>query len=82
MSTNYNNNINPKLCSYGCNTRIYWDTAQNAYFEVFSQKRHICPNRVNKSSGTTPTLGTDGIIPPSNSPKPHYYNTYARKRTP
>jgi hypothetical protein len=37
-------NINPKPCNYGCNTRIYWDVNQNAYFEVFSQKRHICPN--------------------------------------
>jgi len=34
-------NINPKPCNYGCNTRIYWDVNQNAYFEVFSQKRHI-----------------------------------------
>ncbi|HEY6658054.1 MAG TPA: hypothetical protein VIZ62_05960 [Nitrososphaeraceae archaeon] len=46
------------------------------------KKKHICPNRGDKSSGTTPTLGTDGITPPSNSPKPHYYNPYARKRTP
>jgi hypothetical protein len=50
--------------------------------EVFTKKKHICPNRGNKSSGTTPTLGTDGITPPSNSPKPHYYKHYARKRTP
>jgi hypothetical protein len=46
-----------------------------------TKKKHICPNRGNKSLGTTPTLGTDGITPPSNSPKPHYYNPYARKRT-
>ena len=46
------------------------------------KKKHICPNRGNKSSGTAPTLGTDGITPPTNSPKPHYYNPYARKRTP
>jgi hypothetical protein len=26
-------NINPKPCNYGCNTRIYWDVNQNAYFE-------------------------------------------------
>jgi hypothetical protein len=42
-------NINPKPCNYGCNTRIYWDVNQNAYFEIFSQKRHICPNIPNNN---------------------------------
>ena len=42
-------NINPKPCNYGCNTRIYWDVNQNAYFEVFSEKRHICPNIPNNN---------------------------------
>ncbi len=39
------NTINPKPCNYGCNTRIYWNASENAYFEVFSENRHQCPNR-------------------------------------
>ena len=58
MSSSSNTNIiNPKPCNYGCNTRIYWNTSENAYFEVFSGNRHQCPNRSNykKSSSTTET---------------------------
>ena len=36
------NIINPKACNYGCGTRIFWDTSQNAYLEVFTKKKHIC----------------------------------------
>jgi hypothetical protein len=57
MSIQNQNNIIPKDCSYGCSTRIYWNTSENAYFEVFSKKKHICPNRVNKSVTNTPTNG-------------------------
>ena len=32
------NPINPKSCIYNCGTRIYWNTLENAYFEVFSGK--------------------------------------------
>jgi hypothetical protein len=39
--------INPIPCIYDCNTRIYWDTSENAYLEVFTKKKHICPNRSN-----------------------------------
>jgi hypothetical protein len=46
------------------------------------KKKHICPNRGNKFSGTTPTIGTDGITPPSTAQKPRYFNPYAKKRTP
>ena len=81
-SNNNNQNINPRPCVYNCGIQIYWNSSVNEYWEVFTKKKHICPNKGNKSSGTTPTLGTDGITPPSNSPKPHYYNFYARKRTP
>ena len=38
-------NIVPKACSYGYNTKIYWNISENAYFEVFSGNRHQCPNR-------------------------------------
>ena len=34
-------NINPKSCSYGCNTHIYWNVSENAYFEVFTRKKHM-----------------------------------------
>src|SRR5688500_14777061 len=78
-SNNNNQNIDPKSCVYGCGIQIYWNSSVNEYWEVFTKKKHICPNRGNKSSGTTPILGTDGITPPSNSPKPHYYNLYVRK---
>ena len=50
--SNTSTNINPKDCSYGCLTRIYWNTSENAYFEVFSKKKHVCPNRSNKTTTT------------------------------
>ena len=63
--SNQQNNIIPKDCSYGCSTRIYWNTAENAYFEVFNQKKHVCPNRTNNSNASK--LSTT-------IPKPNYYN--------
>ncbi len=71
MSSNQNN-IYPKACNYGCNTQIYWNSSVNEYWEVFTKKKHICPNRGKKSSGTTTTI-TAGITPPSTAPKPTYY---------
>jgi len=47
--------INPKPCNYGCNTRIYWNASENAYWEVFSNKKHACPNRSNKTTISTST---------------------------
>lgn len=44
-------NIIAKVCSYGCNTRIYWNTSESAYFEIFSKQKLICKNRsANKPS--------------------------------
>jgi len=43
-NTNQNNIINPKTCIYNCNTRIYWNNEENAYFEVSPTKKHVCPN--------------------------------------
>jgi hypothetical protein len=66
MSSSSNTNIiNPKPCNYGCNTRIYWNTSENAYFEVFSGNRHQCPNRQQqgKKSNTVTQMTT----------KPNYY---------
>ena len=65
------NNIYPKSCTYGCNTQIYWNTSVNEYWEVFTQKKHICPNRVNKSSVTSSnTSATIAGV----STKPTYYS--------
>ena len=58
------NVINPKPCNYNCGTRIYWNTATSEYWEVFTKKKHICPNRVNKPTSNTST----GV-----SSKPTYY---------
>ena len=76
-STNTNQNIIPKDCSYGCSTRIYWDTNQNAYLEVFTKKKHICPNRVNKSV-TTNTAATTTTKPTYYSKKP--WNTQPKPK--
>jgi hypothetical protein len=59
------NNIYPKPCVYNCNTQIYWNTAENAYFEVFTKKKHICPNRSSQQSKPTTTAAAT---------KPTYYN--------
>lgn len=83
-NNNQNKNINPRLCVYGCGIQIYWNSSVNEYWEVFTKKKHICPNKGNKSSETMTTTTTKdgGITPPSTAQKPHYYNPYAKKRTP
>jgi hypothetical protein len=75
------NNIIPKDCSYGCNTRIYWNTAENAYFEVFTKTKHICPNRVNNNAsrlaaGTTTSKPTYYKKPWNTQPKPKMSNSF------
>ena len=42
------NNIYPKPCVYNCNTQIYWNVAKNEYWEVFTKKKHVCPNTLQK----------------------------------
>jgi hypothetical protein len=69
-STNSNNttnqqNIIPKDCAYKCGVRIYWNTSENAYFEVFTKQRHKCPNRSNNTKSLTQTT--------PNTTKPYYY---------
>ena len=44
MSSNQQN-IVPKDFSYQCGTRIFWNTAENTYCEVFTKQKHICKNR-------------------------------------
>ena len=85
MASNNIQNITPRPCVYNCGIQIYWNSSVNEYWEVFTKKKHICTNRGNKSSGTTTTTTTaegGGITPPSDSPKPRYYNPSAKKRTP
>jgi hypothetical protein len=65
------NTINPNPCNYGCGTRIYWNTLENAYFETFSKKRHSCPNR---SKSVTQTTTTNMMT----SNKPTYHNNYKK----
>jgi hypothetical protein len=66
--SNFNNNtiINPKPCNYNCGTRIYWDTSENAYLEVFTKKKHQCPNRSKSAVTQTSTTSANN--------KPNYYN--------
>jgi hypothetical protein len=82
-SNNNHQNINTGPCVYGCGIQIYWNTSVNEYWEVFTKKKHICPNRGKKSSGTiNTTTAADGITLPSTAQKPRYYNPSAKKRTP
>ena len=68
-------NIVPQDCSYGCNTRIYWNTSTSEYWEVFSKKKHVCPNRVNKSSQVTANTSNNVAVGATTSnTKPAYYS--------
>jgi hypothetical protein len=51
--SNTNQNIIPKDCVYQCGVRIYWNTQENAYFEVFTKKKHVCPNRSANSNNSS-----------------------------
>ena len=76
-TSNQNQNIYPKPCVYNCNTQIYWNTSENAYLEVFTKKKHICPNRSNGKSVTTQTTTNYAAIE-----KPNYYNKFAKQPKP
>src|SRR5687767_10963034 len=72
------NTINPKPCNYGCNTRIFWNTSENAYFEVFAKKKHICPNRSNGKSNNVAQSTTNAVVS-----KPNYcYNKFIKQPKP
>jgi len=64
--------INPKPCNYNCGTRIFWNTSENAYFEVFSKKKHICPNMSNGNNKPVTQTTT----------KPNYYNKFTKQPKP
>ena len=59
--------ISPKSCSYGCGVEIYWNTEVNAYYELYSKKKHICPNIATYNK-------EPAIIPPTTVAKPIYHN--------
>ena len=69
-------NINPKPCVYNCGVQIFWNTATNEYWEVFTKKKHICPNRVNKPSSLPNTNSNNvaGIATTTSNTKPKYYS--------
>ena len=82
-TSNQNNNIYPRPCVYNWGVQIYWNSSISEYWEVFTKKKHICPNRSIKSSGIKSTTAKGGgITPPLDSPKPRYYNPSTKKRTP
>ena len=55
-----NQNIYPKPCVYNCGVQIYWNIVTNEYWEVFTKKKHICPNRVNNKPVTANTTAVVG----------------------
>ncbi len=70
-TSNQNHNIYSKPCVYNCGIQIFWNTATNEYWEVFTKKKHICPNRVNKpvSVNTANSIATT-----TSNTKPTYYS--------
>jgi hypothetical protein len=68
-----NQNIYPKPCVYNCGVQIYWNTVTSEYWEVFTKKKHICPNRVNNKPVTANTTAVVGSTT-ATSTKPTYYS--------
>jgi hypothetical protein len=83
MSSANHNIFNPKPCNYNCGTRIYWNTSENAYYEVFSGNRHQCPNRHQqqgkKSNNTVTQMTTTN--PNYYSNKKSYYATQQKQQS-
>ncbi len=71
MSSSNVTNVNPKDCIYGCNIKIYWNNLISEYWEVFTKKKHICPNRSGNNNKSVV------VAPPTNNtstPRPTYQN--------
>ena len=71
--------IDPKDCVYGCKTRIYWNTLTREYWEVFTKKRHMCPNRSsknNKSVASALPTNNNAISKPTKYYNSNYKNNY------
>jgi hypothetical protein len=75
MASNNNQNIYPKPCVYNCGVQIYWNTVTSEYWEVFTKKKHICPNRVNNKP-VTANNNTSAVVGTAATPstKPAYYS--------
>jgi hypothetical protein len=69
--------IKPKSCSYGCGVEIYWNVEENTYFELYSRKKHICPNRIAYNNNKKPSA----INPPTYAMKPKYYDNNKQQAT-
>ncbi len=67
-------NITSKNCSYGCNTKIFWNASNNEYLEVITKKKHICPNRSKNNNNKFAVARATGNSSNS-SAKPAYYNS-------
>jgi hypothetical protein len=82
-------NIYPKPCVYNCGVQIFWNTSTSEYWEVFTKKKHLCPNRVNKPVTVTnkpsqvsnetyesinPTSSTVSRTTTTSNTKPTYYS--------
>ena len=71
--SNTNQNNYPKPCVYNCGVQIFWNTATSEYWEVFTKKKHICPNRINNKPITVNT-STAGAATTTSNTKPTYYS--------
>ena len=72
-------NIYPKSCVYNCNTQIYWNNSTNEYWEVFTKKKHLCPNRQQQQQQqqqSKPTIST------TTTTRPNYYNKFTKQPKP
>ena len=72
--SNTNQNIQPKPCVYNCGVQIFWNTSNSEYWEVFTKKKHICPNRVNNKPITSNNTSSNRSINKTSNTKPTYYS--------
>jgi hypothetical protein len=77
-TSNQNQNIYPKSCVYNCNTQIYWNTSTSEYWEVFTKKKHICPNRQQQSQSKPSNTTTNSAT----TTRPNYYNRFSKQPKP
>ncbi len=73
-------NIASRDCAYGCNTKIYWNTSANEYWEVFAKKKHVCFNRANNNSNKSVAVAaTSNGNNASPKPTAYYNSNYTKK---
>jgi hypothetical protein len=56
---------------------IYWNTSENAYFEVFAKKKHVCPIRTSNGKSVIQSTTTNNTVA-----KPNYYNKFTKQPKP